>query len=74
MTFMTYKGYTAEVERDPDVEVFAGRVLAIRDVIVFEGETVEDAEREFHFSIDDYLAWAAEDGFEPNHPDSGILP
>ncbi|MDQ6602902.1 MAG: type II toxin-antitoxin system HicB family antitoxin [Chloroflexota bacterium] len=68
MTTMTYKGYTAEVAIDPDVEVFAGRVLYLRDVIYFEGETVEDVEQEFHLSIDDYLAWAAEDGFKPDHP------
>ncbi len=74
MTIMIYKNYTAEVEIDPDAKVLAGRVLHLRDVIVFEGATVEDAERQFHASIDDYLAWAAEDGFEPDRPYSGKLP
>jgi len=68
VTVMMYKGYRAQIEHDPDVKVFAGRVLTVRDVIYFEGETVEDAEREFHISIDDYLAWAVEDGFEPDRP------
>jgi len=45
-----------------------------RDVIVFEGETVESVDHEFHVSVDDYLAWAAEDGFEPDRPYSGKLP
>ncbi|MDQ6834274.1 MAG: type II toxin-antitoxin system HicB family antitoxin [Chloroflexota bacterium] len=74
MTIMTYKGYTADVEIDPDAKVLAGRVLYLRDVIVFEGETVEDAEQQFHLSVDEYLAWAAENGFEPNRPYSGKLP
>lgn len=74
MTIMTYKGYTADVEIDSDAKVLAGRVLYLRDVIVFEGETVEDAEQQFRLSVDDYLAWAAEDGFEPDRPYSGKLP
>jgi predicted HicB family RNase H-like nuclease len=74
MTTMTYKNYTAEVEIDPDAKVLAGRVLYLRDVIVFEGETVEDAERQFHVSVDDYLAWCAERGKEPDKPFSGKLP
>ncbi len=74
MTTMTYKNYTAEVEVDPDAKVIAGRVLYLRDVIVFEGETVEDAEHQFHTSMDDYLAWCAERGKEPEKPFSGKLP
>ncbi len=71
---MRYKNYTAEVEIDPDAKVLAGRVLYLRDVIVFEGETVEDAERQFQVSVDDYLAWCAERGKEPEKPFSGKLP
>ncbi len=56
MMTMTYKNDMAEVEVDPDAKVIAGRVLYLRDVIVFEGETVEDAEHQFHTSMDDYLA------------------
>ena len=74
MTLVTYEGYTAAIEIDPDTNVFAGRVLYLRDVIYIEGETVEDAEQQFHLSIDDYFAWAAEDRFVPDRPYSGKLP
>jgi predicted HicB family RNase H-like nuclease len=74
VTIMTYKNYTAEVEIDPDAKVLAGRVLYLRDVIVFEGETVDDAEQQFQASVDDYLAWCAERGKEPEKPFSGKLP
>jgi predicted HicB family RNase H-like nuclease len=74
MELMTYKGYTARIEIDPDAKVLAGRVLDLRDVIVFEGETVADIEQQFHASVDDYLAWCAEDGREPDKPYSGRLP
>lgn len=74
MTSMTYKGYTARIEIDPEAKALAGRVLDLRDVIVFEGETVDDVEKQFHTSIDDYLAWCAEEGRKPDKPYSGRLP
>ncbi len=74
MTTMMYKNYTAKVEIDPNAKVLAGRVLYLRDVIVFEGETVEDAEQQFQVSVDDYLAWCAERGKDPEKPFSGKLP
>ncbi len=74
MTLMNYRGYTAKIEIDLDAGVLAGEVLNLRDGIVFEGDTVEDIEREFHTSIDDYLAWCAEQGREPDRPYSGRLP
>ena len=36
-----YKGYRAVVEFDDEVEVFHGEVIDTRDVIVFEGTSVE---------------------------------
>jgi len=71
---MLYKGYRARIEHDRDANLFAGRVLTVCDVIYFEGGTVEEAEREFQASIDDYLVWALEDGFEPDCPCPGKLP
>ena len=71
---LTYKGYTAALEIDCDAKVLAGRVLDVRDVIVFEGKTVVEVEQEFHNSIDDYLEWCAEEGREPEKQYSGRLP
>ena len=71
---MEYKGYQAAVEFDYDVGVFHGRVIGTRDVISFEGTSVEQLIEEFHFSIDDYLAVCAERGREPSKPFSGLIP
>lgn len=65
---MTYKGYGARVEFDDDVGVFHAGVMNTRDVIFFEGASVEELSREFHFSIDDYLAMCAERGEESDMP------
>ena len=71
---MEYKGYRATVQFDYEAAVFHGRVVDTRDVIFFEGTSVEQLEREFHFSIDDYLAVCAERGREPDKPFSGCIP
>ena len=71
---MTYKGYRAKVEFDYDAAVFHGEVVNTRDVIFFEGTSVEELNKEFQFSIDDYLAMCAERGEEPDKPFSGKVP
>jgi predicted HicB family RNase H-like nuclease len=68
-----YKGYRGMVEYDPDDRVLHGRVLGIRDVVTFEGRSIDELERAFHDSVDDYLAFCAELGQEPNRPYSGRL-
>ena len=71
---MEYKGYRAAIQFDYDDCIFHGRVVDTRDVIFFEGTSVEQLIKEFHFSIDDYLAVCAERGREPDKPFSGAIP
>ena len=68
---MEYKGYAARVEFDADAASFHGRVLNLRDVITFEGTSVKELQREFHASVDDYLAYCAERNEPPEKPLSG---
>jgi predicted HicB family RNase H-like nuclease len=68
-----YKGYRATVSFDEDALLFHGEVLGIRDVITFQARTAEDLPKAFHDSVDDYLHWAAEAGFEAEKPFSGNL-
>ena len=68
---MEYKGYFAKVEFDDDAHIFHGEVINLRDVITFEGETVNELKGAFHDSVDDYLTFCAERGEEPEKPYSG---
>jgi predicted HicB family RNase H-like nuclease len=68
-----YKGYSGTVDLDPEAAVFHGEVLDLRDVVTFEGRSVEDVERAFRDSIDDYLEMCAERGEQPDRPFSGRL-
>lgn len=40
-------------------------------MIIFQGTTVDEVEKEFHASVDDYLGWCKKDGIEPEKPYSG---
>ena len=68
---MEYKGYFAKVDFDADANVLHGEVINLRDVITFEGESVNELKTAFMDSVDDYLAFCAERGEEPEKPYSG---
>jgi predicted HicB family RNase H-like nuclease len=68
---MEYKGYLGTVEYDAEAKLFHGDIINTRDVITFQGTTVEEIDKAFRDSIEDYLAWCKEDGVEPEKPYSG---
>lgn len=68
---MTYKGYSAKVEFDDEAMIFHGEVIGIRDVVTFQGKTVNELKKEFHDSVDDYLDMCKSRGEEPEKPFSG---
>ena len=39
---MKYKGYTGHVEYDDEAKIFHGEVLGIKDVVTFQGTTVDE--------------------------------
>ena len=70
---MEYKGYLGLVEYDDEAGIFHGEVINLRDVITFQGETVQELRAAFQESVDDYLAFCAERGEEPERPYSGTF-
>ena len=68
---MEHKGYVGRVEYDDESRIFHGEVVNTRDVITFQGETVAKLKTGFRESIEDYLAFCATRGEEPDKPFSG---
>ena len=68
---MTYKGYRARVELDEQAGVFHGEIINTRDVITFQGSSVDELTRAFEDSVDDYLEFCSSRGEEPEKPFSG---
>ena len=52
MNTMTYKGYTARIEFDELDNIFVGRVLGVKAIIGFHGETVAELRADFEAAID----------------------
>jgi predicted HicB family RNase H-like nuclease len=73
MNTMAYKGYSARIDFDERDNTFVGRVLGVRAIISFHGETVSELRTEFAVAVDDYLADCAERGVTPEKPASGNL-
>ncbi len=66
-----YKGYIGHVEFDDEAEIFHGEVINTRDVITFQGKTVEEIKQAFRDSVEDYLDYCAKLGQEPEKPFTG---
>ncbi|HZG42383.1 MAG TPA: type II toxin-antitoxin system HicA family toxin [Longimicrobium sp.] len=67
---MNYKGYIARVLYDGEEKVLRGRVAGIDDLVTFEARSVDELEREFRVSVDEYLAFCAEQRLDPQEPRS----
>jgi predicted HicB family RNase H-like nuclease len=70
---LKYKGYTGRVEFDDEAGLFHGEVIDLKDMVTFQGRSVEELENAFRESIDDYLEFCAERGEEPDKPFTGRL-
>lgn len=70
---LVHKGYTGRVEFDDEAGIFHGEVIDLKDVITFQGRSVEELEQAFRDSIDDYMDFCAERNEEPDKPFTGKL-
>ena len=68
---MEYKGYVGKVEFDGTDDVLHGEVVGIRDVVTFQGTSVDEVRQAFEDSVDDYLEFCRERREEPDKPYSG---
>ncbi len=73
MKGMNYKGYWAKIEFDPEDHIFVGRIIGIRDVIGFHGESVTELETAFQEAVENYLDACDKLGQKPNKTYSGNL-
>ena len=73
MNAMTYKGYAARVEFDPDDEIFFGHLAGINDIVGFHADTVSELKAAFREAVDDYVETCAKIGKAPQKPYSGQI-
>ena len=68
---LEYKGYIGSIEFSAEDTVFFGKVLGIRSLISYEGETAKSLLCDFKNAIDDYLEMCGAEGIEPEKPYKG---
>jgi predicted HicB family RNase H-like nuclease len=71
MTTMVHDGYVATIDLDEDAGRFHGEVINTRDVLTFQGRTIDELKTAFADTIADYVDWCRERGKEPERPYSG---
>lgn len=59
------------MELDFESKVLHSRIIGVKDVITYEGNTLQDLEEASRNSLDDYLAFCEEQGDKPEKPYSG---
>ncbi len=73
MTEMEYQGYQGTIEAELESGTLYGKVAHIRDLITYEASTLPELEKEFHFSVDEYLQDCKQLGKEPDKPYKGVF-
>lgn len=70
-SYLKYKGYAGRMAVDAEANIIHGDVVGIRDVVTFQGQSVEEAKQAFRDSVDDYLEFCESLGKPPEKPFSG---
>jgi len=69
--YLHYKDYVGNVEFSEEDGVFHGKVVGLKSLISFEGNSVSAIIKDFHNAIDEYLDFCAETGKQPEKPFKG---
>lgn len=68
------KDYKGSVEYSKADNCLFGKVLGMsKDLILYEGNTIDELRADFEAGIDNYIAGCVADGIEPRKPYSGTL-
>ena len=74
MDYLEYKGYKGSVEYSKEDNCLFGKVQGLsKELITYEGQTLEELRKDFEEGVDSYLAFCKEEGVVPAKPYSGKL-
>ena len=70
---MEYKGYNGTVEYSQTDNILFGKVLGVRSLISYEGQSVTELKQDFEDAVDDYLELCESEGVEPEKTYKGCF-
>ena len=70
---LSYKNYNGTVEYSREDECLFGKVVGIKSLLSYEGQSVQELEQDFKTVIDEYLQDCKEKNIEPEQPYKGTF-
>lgn len=72
-SLLSYKSYNGTVEYSREDSCLFGKVVGIKSLLSYEGESVKELEQEFRDVIDEYLEDCRKRNVEPEQPYKGTF-
>lgn len=70
---LAYKNYNGTVEYSKEDDCLFGKVVGIKSLLSYEGNSVKELEEDFRNVIDEYLEECEEMGVQPEQPYKGVF-
>lgn len=70
---LVYKNYNGTVEYSKEDDCLFGKVVGIKSLLSYEGNSVKELEEDFRNVIDEYLEECEEMGIQPEQPYKGVF-
>ena len=72
-SLLSYKNYNGTVEYSKEDNCLYGKVIGIKSLLSYEGDSVKELEEDFQNVIDTYLEDCKERNIEPEQPYKGTF-
>jgi predicted HicB family RNase H-like nuclease len=72
-SLLSYKNYNGTVEYSKDDECLFGKVVGIKSLLSYEGNSIQELEQDFQNVIDDYISDCEERNVQPEQPYRGTF-
>jgi predicted HicB family RNase H-like nuclease len=73
MNCFNYRNYQGSIGASIKDNCLYGKILFINDLILYEGNTLDELKKNFEEAVDDYLETCKEAGIEPKKPFKGTF-
>ncbi|WP_372404542.1 type II toxin-antitoxin system HicB family antitoxin [Acinetobacter piscicola] len=73
METMEYKAFQGSIETSYEDRIMFGKILFINDLIMYEGNSIDELEQSFHTAVDEYLEFCEKHEKQPDKPMTGVF-
>lgn len=72
-SLLSYKNYNGTVEYSKEDKCLFGKVIGLKSLLLYEGNSVQELETDFQNVVDDYLNDCKERDIQPEQPYKGTF-